>query len=395
MNKRNIQFFVLPVGILIASISIALALILNPGEAKKRPKVPSRTVSVSVHTVSYGDYPVYIEAMGQVIPAMQVDLKSRVSGEVIKVAKEFLPGGFVEKGEPIVYLDPKDYQLALKKQRAMLQQAQANLKLELGRQESAKNELALLAKSTGTTLDNPELALRQPQLEHAQAELEKAQSDVAIAQLNLERTIVRAPFNALITQRDVTVGHRVSVQDKLASLVNTDTYWIQIALPVQKLQWLVLPSKKGQSGSQANLILQDDQTHRTGQLLKVTGTVDSRSRFADVLVEVRDPLLLQERKRQSQYPLIVGDYVKVVLKGKLLTDIFRIPLSWLRDENTLWVVRDARMYFQPVAIIYKDKDYAYVEDGLAVGDQVVSSDVPVATDGMEVEVSQIDPLAGS
>ncbi len=326
--------------------------------------------------------------MGQIMPAVQIELKSRVSGEIVKTAEDFVPGGYFRAGEPILHIDPEDYALAVRKQEAILQQAEADFKLEMGRQTIAKNELEILAKSTGKRLDDPALALREPQLATAKAELEKARSDLDTAKLNLRRTTIAARFNALVTERHATVGDTVSTQDNLATLVNTDEYWVKISVPIHHLQWLEIPSKKGDVGSNAYILQDEGRGVREGYLLKMTGTLDAQSRLADMLVAVPDPLLLnRSADRQDSAPLIIGDYVKVILEGKTLKKAFRLPLAWLHDGNTVWVMQDGKMRFREITPVFEDRTHAYITSGLTRGEMVITSDIPVAIDGMKVRLA--------
>lgn len=386
MDKKIIKQIFIPLWVLLLGIIIATLFVSNPDEAKKKPVIEDKGFLVETAKIKLGDYPITVEAMGQITPAMEITLKPQVSGEIITASNEFVPGGFFESGEEILTIDPKDYQIAKQKQQAILQQAEADFRLEMGRQTVAKNELEILAKSTGKKLDNPDLALRAPQLLQAKAELDKAKSDLKVANLNLERTMINAPFNAIITGRSATIGDKVTPQTSIATLVSTDEYWVKISVPVNSLQWLEIPKGTGDYNlSFAKVIMDGGRGTREGFLLRMTGTVDTKSRLADMLVAIPDPLLLNIKEpRENEIPLILGDYVKVELEGKKLKQVARIPSGWVRDGNIVWIMKNNRMYFTRVNILYEDRNYAYIDSGLENGDVVVTSDVPVPVEGMKV-----------
>lgn len=362
-------------------------LIANPEEAQKRPRAAPTAQLVTVAPVESGDYTMHVSAMGQVVPALEAHIRPQVSGEIIAAADEFVPGGFFRTGEEMVFIDPRDYELAVEKQKALLAQVEADFELEMGRQEVAQQEMNILAKTTGKKLDNPDLALRRPQLAQAEAEIARVQSDLSDALLDLERTVIKAPFNALVTARNATLGSRVGSGDVLATLVSTDEYWVDISVPVDDLKWLNLPLHSMERSSDATIVLDGGRGSRKGRVARLTGSLDTQGRLAQLLIAVKDPLLLADGAHDGGDPtLILGDFVEVLLEGNRLSGVVRIPQEWLRDNSTVWVYSDGALAILPVQIVYRDRDYAYIREGLDAGAQVVTSDIPVPVDGMALSI---------
>ncbi|MDZ7847924.1 MAG: hypothetical protein U5L96_14835 [Owenweeksia sp.] len=67
-------------------------------------------------------------------------LSPRVSGEVIRLSEEFTPGGYVQKGEVLLQVDPAEYKNALELRKSDLRLAQSDLSVEMGRQDVAKKD---------------------------------------------------------------------------------------------------------------------------------------------------------------------------------------------------------------------------------------------------------------
>ncbi|MFP4391205.1 MAG: efflux RND transporter periplasmic adaptor subunit, partial [Desulfococcaceae bacterium] len=151
-----------------------------------------------------------ITAMGTVVPAREVTLQPQVSGHIVEVSPTFMPGGRFLEGEVILKIDQRDYEIAVQQARAQVSQAQVELKTERGRGAVAKKEWNLLGGEIRTTPEGKSLALRVPQLENARASLESAKSSLAKAQLDLERTVIRAPFNCFVREKNVDVGQFVT-----------------------------------------------------------------------------------------------------------------------------------------------------------------------------------------
>lgn len=351
--------------------TVAAYLIMNPAKTEKKGDVKTSAISVRTQAVSLGDYAVEIEVLGQVSPARETILKAQVGGEVIAVSDEFLPGGFFEKDAEILKIDPADYALNVRMQRAMVEQMEAALKLEQGQQATAKEELKILRQSTGKTLRSTDLALRKPQLAQAQADLDSAKAQLDQAELNLKRATITAPYNALLTERNTDLGNVISTQDQLATLVSTDAYWVEIDVPVSDMRWLEIP------GTLAKIKLDHGRGMRDGAILKMTGTLNTQSRLASMIVSVANPL--------SGTPMVLGDFVKVVLVGKTLKNSARISQSLIHGGNQVWLKRDDKLVIQDVTVAHKDREFAYITTGLQGGDQIITSNIVTPIDGMDLQ----------
>ena len=389
-NKQNINgsatiIALITIAILIAAGALSYMLISNPAHSEKKEELQKPSGVVKIEKAVIGDYPVKIEVMGQVIPAHETLLKSRVTGEIIEVSPNFVPGGLFKKGEFILKIDPADYELDVKVKTAALNQAKAVYNLELGQQQIAKDEMKMLERSTGKKLKNTSLALRKPQLEQAKANLESAKAALEIAELNLERTNVKAPYNALVRERLGDIGNVFSSLDKLATLVSTDKYWIDIEVPIKDMVWLEIPNSGDEKGSKAIIKLGKMRGERKGRLFKQSGSVNPQSRLASMLVNVTDPLLLNS-DISGESPMVLGDFVPVTLMGKTLKNAFRIPLNYIREGSNIWLEKDGKLIIQPVTIVYKDRKYAYITAGLEHDSHIVTSNIITPINGMEIMV---------
>ncbi|MDH3957165.1 MAG: hypothetical protein OET81_10765, partial [Desulfobacteraceae bacterium] len=169
-SPRPIIRIVLSLVILGAGIGAASYLKNSAPRTKKRPPV-KLSPTVLIQTVKPSGYQIIVTAMGTVIPAREVVLKSRVSGEIVEIHPEFTEGGFLKKDTRILQIDPQDYELALARKRSTVTDAEYALKLELGHQAVAKREWELLDQGKKAQDMEKELALRQPHLNKVRADL--------------------------------------------------------------------------------------------------------------------------------------------------------------------------------------------------------------------------------
>jgi RND family efflux transporter MFP subunit len=223
----------------------------------------------------------------------------------------------------------------------------------------------------------------------ARAMLTAEKAEMQKAQLNLSRTRIRAPFNAIVRTKHVDIGSQVSVQEKLAELVGTDEYWIQASIPVDRLGWIMIPRRPTEPGSNVR-ILHRNGYEIAGTVTKLLGDLGSEGRMARILVEVKDPLNLKKADN-SQPALLIGEYVRIEIEGRTLQNVFRIPRTALRDNSRIWVVnQDSKLDIRPVKTVWRDARTVLLRKGLAPDDQLIVSDLPAPINGMPVQIKTED-----
>jgi RND family efflux transporter MFP subunit len=371
--------------IILAGVLISRYLIHSKPKISKRP-VEKIAPLVSVIPLQPQSHTIQIAAMGSVIPSREIVLKTPVAGEIIALNDEFTVGGLLDAGTTILQIDPKDYELSLQLKERVLSDAEYAYKLELGRQDVARQEWDLLYGGDNKDVES-NLALRKPHLEKVQADVKAAGAELEQARINLSRTEVKAPFNALVLNKYVDRGAFVASQEKLADLVGIDDYWVQVSLPMDRLHWITIPQGRGEQGSPARIYYRQDNV-REGRVLRLLGDLSKEGRMARLLISVPDPLGLQE-KGSSQKQLIIGEYVRVVLEGEELQDVFLIPRTALHNDREIWIAeKDGRLVIHPVRTLWRDEENVLVKNGLQAGDLLIVSELPVPVDGMAVRIEK-------
>ena len=271
------------IGLLIIAAGIGGAAYFKK-TAPHADKRPPQTVAplVEVTAVTPGSHQVVVSAMGTVIPARSLSLESRVTGEVIRMHPEFQTGGLLKAGEEVLQIDRQDYELAVIQAESAVVEAEYALQLEEGRQEIARREWAILNGDQPADALDKELALRRPHLRKAQADLAAARAHLKKARIDRERTRITIPFNAIVRSRSVEVGSQVTAQEKLADLVGTDAYWIEVSIPVDRLAWITIPRQTGETGAPARVRNQNGYVV-SGRVIRLLSDLESEGRMARCL----------------------------------------------------------------------------------------------------------------
>ena len=350
-----------------------------------RPKPPQRQpapISPLVETmaVQTGPETVVIQVLGTVVPSRQTHVRAEVAGVVRDVAAGFMPGATVTAGAPLLNLEAEDFRLDVAARQADLDSAKAALDLELGYQKVARHEWELLQKD-GQAVEDAALALRRPQLAQAQAKVRQAETALNQARLDLSRTTVKAPFTALVLEKEVEKGSRVSVTDTLATLVDVREYWVEATIPVDRLPWVTLPAKD-RSGSMVRVRSQASGAEREGRILRLRGDLEEQGRLARIIVSLPRPL------ETEPAPILLGEYVRLDIEGRRLDGVTSLPRAALRENDTVWVARNATLDIRPVSVVWRDTRTVLVKEGLAPGELVVTSELATPIQDMPLTLAQ-------
>ncbi len=330
--------------------------------------------------VERGTHRPRLDVLGLVEPARDVLLSPRVSGQIVEMEPAFVPGGLVRAGQPLLRIDPADFEQLLTARRAELHQAEAELAIEQGRQVVARQEFQLLGEEIDP--DNRSLVLREPQIASIRARVSAAQAAVEQAELDLQRTTVRAPFDAQILSRSVNLGSQVARGDPLARLVGVDEYWVIASVPLRDLRWLRFPEGDA-PGSVARVRLPTAWpagASRQAQVARLIGTVDDQTRLARVLATVTDPL----GQTVDGPPLILGTIVQIEIEGRALEDVVRIDRRWLRQDDTVWVMVDGALQIRAADVLHRDAEHAYLRAGVEPGEHVVTTNLAAVSEGLSL-----------
>lgn len=374
--------------VLIILVSIGVFIFFSKTKPKAKKTRPAALAPmVETITVQSESRQIVVSALGTITAAKEVEIKSTLSGEIVMVSPEFIPGGLFKKGEVLLKIDPEDYLLDIQKKESLLSIAKANLDIEMGYQDVAINELALMQKTSGKQLEDTQLALRKPQLDQARAQLESARVDLEAARLKHKRTVLRAPFNCMVRSRSVNTGSQASPQLILGILSGTDAYWVEASVPVSQLKWIDIPVSKNDKGSRVRVKTRyqshddESQVQHTGKVIRLTGSLTAQSRMAKMLIRIADPLALNEKGKS---PLILGTYVSIEIDGKQAVEIIPISRTALRDNETVWLLKNGCLSIQKIIPVWKGESLIYLKNGIQTGDDLIVSNLSGPIDGMKL-----------
>jgi multidrug efflux system membrane fusion protein len=369
--------------ILLVSAVITFILFATEPEAEREGATKKTAMLVDVVKVRRGNFTPNVAVTGSVQAAKDIVLSPQVGGEVISISENFIPGSFVKKGEVLLQINPADYRNTLLLRKSDLELAKSNLSIEMGRQDVARKDFELIGQELSA--ENKALVLREPQLESAKANVEAAQAAVNQAQLSLQRTTIRAPFDAHVISRSTNVGAQLAPGTEIGRLVGMDEYWVVANVPMGKVNWLTFADDGSRDASPVRIYSNNwsDGQYRIGKLFRLVGALDAQTRLARVLVSVPDPLV-RKASMDTLPPLMIGAFVECHIEAREIKNVVRLDRGYVRQGGTVWVMNDGKLEIRNVDIAFQDPQYAYISKGLSDSDQVVTTDLSAVVEGSEL-----------
>ena len=377
--------WLLPLAVILFGL-LAMMAIANTRKPPQQstPEVPGALVNVE--PVEMSSRTIIVRGDGTVNPRFETSLSPQVSGKVVWVHPDYVAGGSFSKGDILLKVDPTDFELVVEQAKAAVAQAEYQLEVTRANANIARREWESMQKSraarTGEAADStaePDaLVLQKPQLKQAEAAYASAQASLEMAQLNLDRTKLRAPFNSRIRSISAAPGQLVGPTAPVARLYSTDIVEIPVGIAVADLGWIQVP------GSKATVRLSTGQQSWTweGVVDRTLGVVDEIGRLAQVVIRVEHPFTTTE---PNQPELSIGSFVSVEIEGRQVENIYPVPRIALRDDNTVWVAKDDNsLEIRPVSLTRLTPDEALINDGLSAGDRVVLTQISGAANGMKL-----------
>jgi RND family efflux transporter MFP subunit len=372
---------------------------------KNRPvtsmkEMPAVLVRVQGTRLKKTTFPVIVRSQGAVQPRTQTTLLPEVSAKVIEVSPNFKPGGFFEKDEVLLKLDPVDYETAVVVANAVVAQAESLLA-----EEEAKSAQALENwKALGRSGEPGALGLRKPYVVKAKADVASAKAQVLKAERDLQRTTIRAPFAGQVLEQLVDVGQLVGTGTPMAKVFAVDYVEIRLPLPEREMGFLTLPENlrgaNAPTAPPAAVRLKANISGKTavwhGRVVRVEGAMDISTRQVVAVAQVDDPYA---KRDDGVPPLKIGQFVEAEVAGATLSDVFIIPRSVVRAGNEIILISAAntlrRMTVEPlVADVKHIVISANAPNSPKEGDVLCVTPIPFPADGARV-LPTIDEQADS
>ena len=368
----------LPVIILIFGLFISFVISSTEPKPNKGIEIPKPT-AVFYDNPQKKDVTLRVTTNGEVRSVTEINVIPQVSGRIIQVADEFIDGGNIKKGQPLIWIDDRDYRLATISAESRVAQAKKLLEREIAESELARKDWEELGEGEASPL-----TLRIPQLEEARALLNAAEADLEKAKLNLERTIISLPFDGLIKKKNAGIGQYVNAGSILGSAFSTEKVLIPLPLTDTELSYLGLPLGYESKGyfDGPKVIFRSYISRKNiewlGRITRTSGSIDSQTRLVYAYAEVLNPY-------DEDPPLAIGTYVDAEIEGNFISNGFILPIAAIKNDNEIYVIdQNSKLKIKKIEIVGTEEDKVIVKGDISELDMVVISTINTGYEGMEL-----------
>ena len=377
-----IPFAILAVG------ALGMAVMISSASSEERQTPEATILTVDAVDVVLQSRAVMIQGSGAVRSAQILPLSAQVSGVITELSPNLEPGGRFQAGEVLARIDSRDYRLAVAQEAARVQQAELDFRLAQERQTAAQREWELL----GNTGEAPELAARKPQLEAAELALESAKAGQARAELNLSRTVLKAPFPAMLQSEDIELGQLVGPGQPILTLLGTDEFWVRVSIPAARLDDIIQPDGASETLGRAWVRYRpapNKLVEREAKVKRLEASLDAQARTAALIISIEEPL------RYEGMPILPGAYVDVDIEGKTVDGVAILPdTALINGEQVLLATADNTLEIRAVELGWRYGSDVFITAGLSAGERVITTPISFPIVGAPLNVQALGAYDG-
>jgi RND family efflux transporter MFP subunit len=401
----------LPILILVVALLVVGVLKATKPEVKARP-VAEKQWPVAVADANIKDFRPKRLFYGEIVAGREAELRIEVQGRVVSVARNFIDGGIVAKGDLLLEIDPFEYTAQLSEREAELTEAKARLvELEADlegnvallvrdkeqsalRQRDVARRVRLMRKKNVSekAFDDAKLALSearqriiereqstkklQANIDSQRATIQRRAVAVDRAKRDLEDTKLHAPAAGFLTAVGTAVGRYVSMGDTVAKLIQADR--LEVKFQVGNRQFGRLVDDGGFAGREADIVWRGGGEKAFGATIERVGSVVDAATGGINLYARIEGLTAETRLRP-------GVFVEVTLLDKLYKGVIRLPETALH-EDTVYTVVNGRSQAQRVTVEARVGNEILVRGSIRAGDKVITTDFNEIGPGIRVTV---------
>jgi membrane fusion protein (multidrug efflux system) len=335
-------------------ITLALSGILASSCGHKKEEVKKTEKSKTLTAQGYVVHPQLFQtdyvSSGSLLPNEEIRIMPEVAGRVTAIS--FTEGGTVHKGQPLVNIYSEDIRAQIQKLRAQ-RELQVNIR---NRQES-------LLKIGG---------ISQQEYETTSTQIKSIDADISLAQAQLRRTTVLAPFSGRVSTRNVSVGAVVTPSTEIATLQQTSILKMDFTLPGQYMNevW---------KGKKVRFTI-------SGSLDTFTAVVNAIDPSADAVTRAIKARALVQNDKQTLMP---GTFTRVIIPLEKNTRALLIPPQSViptTREKVVALIKNGKAEMAPVKIGQRTDEAVEILQGLNEGDTILTTGIMQVKPGMAVKV---------
>ena len=410
---------VLPIVVVIIGLLVGAYLVGTRPKAYPNPPA-ERIRPVNIVSALHQNIRPELLVYGEIKAGREAELRSMVAGRLVYLDPSYRSGAYVEAGRRLVEVDPFEYELAVREQRADVAEAQAKLRELQSKLEIQRRLLVLLDEQTELrkrdhvraenlkkknqtsekAYDDTKLAVLASRQERLQAEqtidglvarieqqraaLDRSEAQLDRSERDLIDTTITAPFSGFLQDIIVATGKRVAVGESIGRLIDADGLEARFELPNADYSRLV--------GTVARSLGKDNHP-LSGTAIRATWRLGSTTYIYDGMIErvgaeidsTTGGVVLYARITGGPIEILrPGAFVEVSLPDVYYNDIIALPETAVSSNGMVYVVEKARLVERQVEVVYESGAEIYIKSDIPAGASIVVEQFPDIGPGISV-----------
>ena len=319
---------------------------------------PRNPVRVTVAPVEKTDFPVYLTSLGTVQAFNTVVVRSRVDGQIDKIA--FTEGQLVNQGDLLAEIDPRPYQAALDQAKAKKEQDEANL-------ANTNLDLQRFLK-LGEFATRQQIDTQRSNVSQLTAQIAADAAAISNAATQLDYTAIKAPISGVVGLRQVDVGNIINAatQTGIVTITQIEPIAVIFTAPEEQLPY-ISEGRAAQPLKTIAITTDGKKPLAEGTLAVVNNQVDSTS----------GTIRLKAVFANKDHALWPGQSVSTRLLVKTLKDATVVPDDAIQHGTEgLYVYTvngDNKAELRKVKVSQSIDGRSVIEQGMSPGQQVITS----------------------
>jgi len=365
--------------ILILVIGFFLMKILGSSDKQARKRSVTQEVrKVETELIIYNDHPVLVEGNGTIEAQKTIDLISEVQGIITFAKNDLKSGTYVKKGEVICRIDQR---LAKNNYQTQFAEFTRVLTLFLAFTNTEDEQLYNKWKNYVDELDIDKPIKELPTITDDREKNQAITNNVFTqyyalknAEITLSKHTIVAPFSGYLTSNGLVKDSYINYNQKIASLQNVTDLEISVPLLIEDAQWIDFSNTP-----RVKIFWDESENNWTeGTIARKENQLNPNSQSINVFVSLKNKAL-----NENLFP---GNYVKVVIEGKILPNVAEIPRYIIDNDKNIYFIDDSsRLGRITVNELAVHGDKVLIDKVLSDSTKIITSILQKPLIGMKVE----------
>ncbi len=342
---------------LIAMLCVLSLTVVGCGKSREGKGKPTGPIPVDMAEVIQKDTPLFIKAIGNVAAYNTVDLKSRVTGELIK--RFFKAGDSLKVGQDLFTIDPAPFEAKVKESEAKVNQARVQY------EQANKDYIRFKGLYGEKAVSQEQLETKQVDMNSKLYQMELNQAELESAKLNLGYCFIKSPLEG--PSGDIYIDNFNIVnanQDRLVTIKQIHPIKVRFSVPGKFLD--EINKHNSVAPLEVEVLIRGSDKPESGKLTLIDNNINLRTGM----------IALEGTFRNPESRLWPGQFVDVRLKLTTTIGALLVPAVAVNDGaegQYVWAVnKDQTVSIRPVKVDRRETDMVVISEGVGPGEKVIT-----------------------